>query len=444
MKKKLRRPAKILVICLVALVSLCVIGGVWNTIATHNDEVKYPPLGQIVDGFDCKLHVFSSDKVQTKAPTIVLLSRWGTTSPTIDFYPLWSQLDEHTVVLERPGYGWSEETKRDRTVENIMEEDRLALKYAGYSPPYLLVAHSMGGLEATYYANSYPDEVFGVVLIDSMAPEITLQSTDKRAFLDSVVPVAKTIGLLRLVNCISPSVIDGTYAKQNNYSLVDDSFLAMERALTLKNAQSSMMLKEWDMIKAMIKVGAFPHTKELKEFDFSFQETIPKEQIIEFASHRFIYENENLVFMGSSGVGKTHLATSIGISAAKKRISTYFIKCHDLIAQLKKAKRENRLEDRLRHFTKYKLLIIDELGYLPIEKEDSKLFFQLIDKRYEKRSTIITTNINFSNWDTIFMDPVIASAILDRVLHHAHVISIIGKSYRLKNYYQEEEQIVHS
>jgi len=202
--------------------------------------------------------------------------------------------------------------------------------------------------------------------------------------------------------------------------------------------------KEASMIKAMVKVGAFPHTKELKEFDFSFQETIPKEQIIEFASHRFIYENENLVFMGSSGVGKTHLATSIGISAAKKRISTYFIKCHDLIAQLKKAKRENRLEDRLRHFTKYKLLIIDELGYLPIEKEDSKLFFQLIDKRYEKRSTIITTNINFSNWDTIFMDPVIASAILDRVLHHAHVISIIGKSYRLKNYYQEEEQIVHS
>ncbi len=199
--------------------------------------------------------------------------------------------------------------------------------------------------------------------------------------------------------------------------------------------------KEASMIKAMVKVGAFPHQKELKDFDFTFQENINKEEILEFTSHRFIHQNENIVFIGSSGVGKTHLSTSIGISAAKKRISTYFIKCHDLIAQLKKAKLENRLEDRLRHFTKYKLLIIDELGYLPIEKEDSKLFFQLIDRRYEKRSTIMTTNINFSSWDNIFMDPVIANAILDRVLHHAHVVQITGKSYRLKNYYQEEESV---
>lgn len=199
--------------------------------------------------------------------------------------------------------------------------------------------------------------------------------------------------------------------------------------------------KETSMIKAMVKVGAFPHQKELKDFDFTFQENINKDEILEFTSHRFIHQNENIVFIGSSGVGKTHLSTSIGISAAKKRISTYFIKCHDLIAQLKKARLENRLEDRLRHFTKYKLLIIDELGYLPIEKEDSKLFFQLIDRRYEKRSTIMTTNINFSSWDNIFMDPVIANAILDRVLHHAHVVQITGKSYRLKNYYQEEESV---
>lgn len=90
--------------------------------------------------------------------------------------------------------------------------------------------------------------------------------------------------------------------------------------------------KEASMIKAMVKVGAFPHTKEIKDFDFSYQESINKDQILEFTSHRFIHQNENLVFIGSSGVGKTHLATSIGISAAKKRISTYFIKCHDLVA----------------------------------------------------------------------------------------------------------------
>lgn len=197
--------------------------------------------------------------------------------------------------------------------------------------------------------------------------------------------------------------------------------------------------KEAAAVKAMVKVGAFPHYKELKDFDFSFQESLNKDVILEFTNHKFIHENENIVFLGCSGVGKTHLATSIGISVAKKRMSTYFIKCHDLISHLKKAKLENRLDARLKHFSSYRLLIIDELGYLPIDKEDSKLFFQLIDKRYEKKSTIITTNINFSNWDQIFLDPIIANAILDRILHHAHVINITGKSYRLKDYYEEAE-----
>lgn len=193
--------------------------------------------------------------------------------------------------------------------------------------------------------------------------------------------------------------------------------------------------KEINMIKSMVKTGAFPHLKELKDFDFSFQPTINKQQLLDFETLRFLEKHENIVFLGSSGVGKTHLATSIGIAAAKKRCSTYFIKCHDLLQQLKKAKLENRLDARLKHFCKYKLLIIDELGYLPIDKEDSKLFFQLIDMRYEKRSTILTTNINFNEWDDVFYDAVIANAILDRILHHAHVISITGKSYRLKEYF---------
>lgn len=198
--------------------------------------------------------------------------------------------------------------------------------------------------------------------------------------------------------------------------------------------------KEANMIRSMVKVGAFPHHKELKDFDFAFQPTINKQQILDFETLRFLENQENIVFLGSSGVGKTHLAVSIGISAAKKRVSTYFIKCHDLIQQLKKAKLENRLDDRLKHFCKYKLLIIDELGYLPIDKEDSKLFFQLIDMRYEKKSTILTTNINFNNWDDVFFDPIIANAILDRVLHHAHVINIAGKSYRLKDYIKQDDE----
>lgn len=117
---------------------------------------------------------------------------------------------------------------------------------------------------------------------------------------------------------------------------------------------------------------------------------------------------------------------------------TYFVKCSSLLQQLRKAKLENRLEARLKHFNRYKLLIIDEIGYLPIDREDSNLFFQLIDMRYEKKSTILTTNINFSEWDSVFYDAVVADAILNRILHHSHVVTITGKSYRLKDFVQQE------
>jgi len=197
-------------------------------------------------------------------------------------------------------------------------------------------------------------------------------------------------------------------------------------------------LREQKMIHAMVKVGAFPHLKEIKDFDFDFQPSINPQQIHDFATLRFIESNENIVFLGPSGVGKTHLASAIGIAAAKKRTSTYFIKCHDLIQNLKRARLENRLESRLKHYTKYKLLIIDEIGYLPIDPEDAKLFFQLIDMRYEKRSTIFTTNVNFKSWDEVFQEPKLANAILDRILHHATVVTVVGNSYRLKDHLASE------
>ena len=199
-------------------------------------------------------------------------------------------------------------------------------------------------------------------------------------------------------------------------------------------------MKEINMVRSMVQVGGFPHHKEIKDFDFDFQPTINKQQILDFTTLRFIELKENIVFLGSSGVGKTTLATSIGIAAAKKRTSTYFIKCNDLIMNLKKAKLENRLDNRLKHYAKYRLLIIDEIGYLPIDAEDAKLFFQLIDMRYEKKSTIITTNASFKTWGDIFQDPKIANAILDRVLHHATVVNIIGPSYRLKDHFEKEKE----
>ena len=197
--------------------------------------------------------------------------------------------------------------------------------------------------------------------------------------------------------------------------------------------------KEANASRSMIKAGAFPFQKGLEDFEFDFQPSVSQEQIQDFTTLRFLEGKENIVFLGSSGVGKTHLATAVGIAAAKKRTSTYFIKCHELLQQLKRAKLENRLEVRLKHFCKYKLLIIDELGYLPINKEDSNMFFQLIDMRYEKKSTIITTNINFGDWESIFYDPVVANAILDRVLHHATVVTITGKSYRIKDHIKHSE-----
>lgn len=199
-------------------------------------------------------------------------------------------------------------------------------------------------------------------------------------------------------------------------------------------------VREQNMTQAMVKVGAFPHRKELKDFDFTFQPSINQEQILDFLTLRFIEQKENIVFLGPSGVGKTHLATSIGIAAAKKRTSTYFIKCHELVQNLKKALLENRLESRLKHYSKYKLLIIDEIGYLPIDTEDAKLFFQLIDMRYEKKSTIFTTNINFKAWDEVFLEPKLANAILDRILHHATVVPIVGDSYRIKDYLDKESE----
>lgn len=192
--------------------------------------------------------------------------------------------------------------------------------------------------------------------------------------------------------------------------------------------------KEQNACRSMVKSAAFPFVKELEDFDFGFQPGVSEQEMREFTSLGFLEKNENIVFLGPSGVGKTHLATSIGIAAAKKRMSTYFIKCNDLLQQLKKAKLENRLDARMKHFCHYRLLIVDELGYLPIDKEDSNLFFQLVDARYEKKSTILTTNMNFNEWDGVFYDAVVAGAIMDRVLHHAHVVPISGKSYRLKDH----------
>lgn len=210
----------------------------------------------------------------------------------------------------------------------------------------------------------------------------------------------------------------------NEKSVVDALYELSE--LEIKSKKERAM-------NACVKVANFPFLKTLDDFDFDFQPTINKQQMMDLVSLRFIENNENILFVGTPGVGKTHLATAIGIECARNRYSTYFISFHELITQLKKALLENRLETRLKHFAKYKILIIDEIGYLPIDLDASNLFFQLIAKRYEKHCTIVTTNSNFSKWPDIFGSPTIANAILDRLLHHSHIVSIKGPSYRIQS-----------
>lgn len=237
-----------------------------------------------------------------------------------------------------------------------------------------------------------------------------------------------------LKNQESLSILDEIFdeTSKNNMNFIDGFKLYTDKIVEKKRN---------NVIIHSVKMAGFPRITTLQEFDFSYQPTINESQINDFASLRFLEKKENIIFYGNSGVGKTHLATAIGVIAARNRDSTYFIKCSQLMNDLHKAHLEGKINEKLKKLGSYKLLIIDELGYLPINKEDSKLFFQLIDRRYEKFSTIITTNINFSEWDEIFGDAIIANAIIDRILHHSHVVTIKGKSYRLKSLYEEADHI---
>lgn len=219
-----------------------------------------------------------------------------------------------------------------------------------------------------------------------------------------------------------PNFVDN--AVKNNLSLTDAFLELTNKEIEYRDERASQI---------QVLVSAFPYRKEIEDFDFDYQPSINKQEIMELNTLGFLERHDNILFLGPSGVGKTHLAVSIGITAAKKRYSVYFISCHDLITQLNKAQYENKLDKRIKHFCGYELLIIDEIGYLPIDKQGANLLFQLIAKRYEKKSTIITTNMTFNKWGEVFNDNTLANAILDRLVHHSSIINITGNSYRIKD-----------
>ena len=181
-----------------------------------------------------------------------------------------------------------------------------------------------------------------------------------------------------------------------------------------------------------MKSAAFPVIKTLKEFNFDFQPSIERSVIEDLATLRFVHNTENLVLLGPPGIGKSHIAIALGIEAVKAGFSAYFANASNLIERLNKANKEGILEKKIREFTKYNLLIIDEIGYLPLDEEGAHCLFQLISKRYERNSTIFTSNKSYGEWGEIFKDHVIAAAVLDRILHHCTTINIKGESYRLK------------
>ena len=187
-----------------------------------------------------------------------------------------------------------------------------------------------------------------------------------------------------------------------------------------------------------VKDAKFPDLKLLADFDFKAQPALNEKQIKELAGLSFIDRKENLVLLGQPGVGKTHLATAIGINACQAGYRVLFISASKLMSRLSGSLYTETLNITLTDLAKYHLLIVDEFGYLPVKEDQANAFFQLIARKYEKTSLIVTSNLNFDQWGKVLGNEVLAAAILDRLLHHCQVIQINGDSYRLKGKKRKE------
>jgi DNA replication protein DnaC len=185
-------------------------------------------------------------------------------------------------------------------------------------------------------------------------------------------------------------------------------------------------------IEARLRQARFPWVKTLEQFDFDFQPSLDRRVVRELAGLSFVERSHNVVVLGPPGVGKTHLAIALGVKAVEAGFSVLFLTLEALMIRLTKALNENRLDRSLQQLVYPKVLILDELGYLPLSRIEASLFFRLVARRYERASMIVTSNKSFLDWGEVFNDPVVATAVLDRLLHYSTTLNIKGESYRLK------------